>query len=234
MPPKQTSGKPRTKLSDDFGKDYTPEETERFAKAFQNEEFKKLFFDYLQEISQPGKLEENERMITEAELLNEKRQAQINTVKQTTFPQPGSAKSATAGLKTQQTSKQNSKQSHTSQPKPKSKPTPAPAQPKQQKEPKGKSKAKAKQPKQEMHPSKTAELPVPEEPQIHSIGTKTQMSPTVYPTIPHYEKIYVQDFNMADHMMVCYSTLIDGCISILGYSIWIVILLSVVYHALLG
>ena len=202
MPPKPTSSKPRTKLSDDFGKDLTPEETEKFRKAFENEEFRKLLFDYMKEISQPGKLEENERMITEAELLNEKRKAEINTVKQTTFPQPGSAKSATAGLSAKPTNKKNSKQSRASQPKPKAKPTPPLAQPKHQAQPKAKSKGKAKQPSQGPHPSKAAELEKTEEPVIHSSARKAQTPPTVYPTIPHYEKIYVQDFNMADHMMV--------------------------------
>ena len=193
MPPKKESSKPRQKLPDSFGKDLTPEEADKFSKAFQQKEFRDLFFEYIKEISQPGQMEEYEKMISEAEAMNENKNVQINSVKQTTFPQP-SAKSATAGLKDQQ-----SKNKNKNQPKPKAASKPKQSQ---QQQPKGRGKNNSKQANKQQEPPKKKELPAPVEVPL----PKQQKKPPAqtYPTIPHYEKIYVQDFNMTDYTLVFY------------------------------
>lgn len=203
MSKKDNKDSSKVKLPDDFGKDLTPDETDRLTKAFQQKEFRDLFFQYMQEISQPGAMEEYEKMISQAEEINKENQAQLNTAKQTLHPQPTSA---TSGLsQSQKKSKSKENKQNKIQPKPKEN------NEKDANKKKNSNKVESKQTKFESATSdlqnekkKQTQQKVQEitKQEITKEKEKPKTKNSLYPTIPKYEKIYVQDFNMADYTLV--------------------------------
>ncbi|KAA6367135.1 MAG: hypothetical protein EZS28_037339 [Streblomastix strix] len=65
------------------------DETSRLVECFKQKEFRDMFFDYVREISEPGKAEEYNKMIQEAEKMNiDGTPREENQVKQKIYAQP--------------------------------------------------------------------------------------------------------------------------------------------------